>query len=377
VDAEDLVHQARAATGLSELGPDGWQEGLHRLVEAARSDLPADEAVVARLEATVVGRLVSRLRVEEWYRAQEQEPPPVIGPLVIHGLPRSGTTAIQYLLAVGPTFRYQRRWEISDPVPPPGATSDADDLRRLAAVRGARGSGSGSVQHISVIDGPIDDGTILGLDFHNQELGLPLRTYTRWWRTASLKTTYAYHERVLRLLHTGRPPQRWLLKAPYHNFHLDDLAAQFPDARFVMSHRDPAVAVASTSSTVATAQRNALPSYLLAPEVLGSFLLEHLACGLARALAARAAIGEHRFLDVTQQELEDDAVVTAQRVYDWLGLELDDATRTAMAGWAVANARGSRGEHSYRAEQYGLTNDQIRAAFTDYVARFDLVPEEA
>ncbi|HUJ65162.1 MAG TPA: sulfotransferase [Acidimicrobiales bacterium] len=374
-DAEQLVERAQAVTGLSDLGPDGWQEGLSRLVEATRQDLPADDDVTVRLEAMITGRLASRLRIEDWYRRRDQPTEPVTGPVVIHGLPRSGTTAVQYLLSIGTTFRYQRRWEISDPVPPPGATDDAHDRRRLAALERAVGPAGGSVQHISEVDGPVDDGTILGLDFHNQELGYPLRSYTTWWRSSSLKTTYSYHERVLRLLHTARPPRRWLVKAPYHNFHLDDLAAQYPDARFLMTHRDPVAAVASTCSTVATAQRNALPQYTLGPQALGTFLLEHLVDGLSRALAARAAIGEHRFLDITQHQLEADPVGTARRIEDWLGLQLDKSTGVAMAEWAAANARGSRGEHRYRAEEYGLSDDRIRAAFKDYIDHFDLVPE--
>jgi Sulfotransferase family len=374
-NAEQLVERAQAATGLSDLGPDGWQEGLSRLVESARQDLAADNDVTALVEAMITGRLASRLRIEHWYRQRCEPTEGVIGPVVIHGLPRSGTTALQYLLSIGTSFRYQRRWEINDPVPPPGVTDDTHDPRRLTALERAAGSGGGSVQHISEVDGPVDDGTILGLDFHNQELGYPLRGYTTWWRSSSLKTTYSYHERVLRLLHTVGPARRWLVKAPYHNFHLDDLAAQYPDARFLMTHRHPVAAVASTCSTVAAAQRNALPYYTLGPEALGTFLLEHLVEGLSRALTARAAIGEHRFLDITQNQLEADPVGTARRIEDWLGLKLDNPTGAARAEWAAANARGSRGEHRYRAEEYGLTDDQIRAAFKDYIDHFDLVPE--
>ena len=374
-DSEQLVERAQAATGLSDLGPDGWQEGLSRLVESARQDLPADNDVSIQVETMITGRLASRLRIEHWYHQRSGPTEPVMGPVVIHGLPRSGTTALQYLLSIGTTFRYQRRWEISDPVPPLGAVGDTHDPRRLAALERAAGPAGGSVQHISEVDGPVDDGTILGLDFHNQELGYPLRGYTTWWRSSSLKTTYGYHERVLRLLHTVGPPRRWLVKAPYHNFHLDDLAAQYPDARFLMTHRDPVAAVASTCSTVATAQRNALPQYTLSPKTLGAYLLEHLVEGLSRALAARAAIGEHRFLDITQRELEADPVGTARRIEDWLGLQVDPSTGPAMTAWAAANARGGRGEHRYRADEYGLTDDRIRVAFRDYIDRFDLVPE--
>ena len=232
-----------------------------------------------------------------------------------------------------------------------------------------------SAQHISELDGPGDDNSILGLDFHNQELGLPLPTYTRWWRASSLQSTYAYHERVLRLLHTGRPPYRWVVKAPYHNFHLGDLAAQYPNARFIMTHRDPALSFPSACSTVATARRSLLPQQPPDPIALGAFLLEHLVQGVGRAMADRAVIGEHRFLDVHQQQLEDDAGGTAERIYDFLGQELNSSTRASMGEWAASNRRGARGEHRYTAEEYGLTTDEIRVAFGDYIERFDVAPE--
>jgi Sulfotransferase family len=374
--AAELIDRARVSTDLTDLGADGWQDGLDRLLDAATRDLVLDQATAARLERTAEQRLASRLRIEDWYRRQAAPPPALDGIVVIHGLPRTATTALQYLLAKGPEFRYQRQWEIRNPVPPPGAHSDEDDERRLAAIRAGQGAQGGSVQHIAELDGPADDNTILGLDFHNQELGLPLPSYTRWWRTASLKSTYAYHERVLRLLHAARPPRRWLVKAPYHNFHLDDLAVQYPGARFIMAHRDPAAAVPSACSTVGTAQRNALPGAPPDPAELGAFLLEHLVEGAARAMDARAAIGEDRFLDVHQEEVESDAVATAERIYRFLGLDLGLPARAAMAEWAAANQRGARGQHKYAAEDYGLTRKQIRESFRDYIERYSVAPED-
>jgi hypothetical protein len=375
-DAENLIEGARSSTGLSDFGPDGWQDGLEHLLGAATTDLTLDDAAAARLERTIHGRLTNRLLIEDWYRTRATEPPPLEGLVVIHGLPRTATTALHYLLAQAPEFRYQRRWEVGSPLRPPDATSDADDERRRAAVEQGQTARSGSAQHISELDGPVDDNVVLGLDFHNQELGLPLPTYTRWWRGSSLRTTYSYHERFLRLLHTGRPPYTWVVKVPYHNFHLDELAAHYPDARFVMAHRDPAVSFPSACSTVATAQRNALPQHPPDPVALGSFLLEHLVEGIGRAMADRDAIGEHRFLDVTQRQLDADAIGTAQRIYGFLGLEMDNFTRTAMVEWSAANRPGARGQHHYSAEEYGLTKRGIRSAFKDYMERFDVAQEE-
>ena len=297
------------------------------------------------------------------------------GPVVIHGLPRTGTTALAHLLAVSPHFRFQRRWEISDPVPPPDVAAEADDPRRVAAVREAEAATPhASVQHISAVDGPFDDSIILGLDFHNQELALPIPSYTRWWRTSDFASTCAYHERVLRMLHSRRPPYRWLVKAPYHNFHLDELAGRYPHARFLMTHRDPVAAFPSTCSTVATS-RWALPGQTPDPVALGEFLLEHLVEGIRRAMAARETIGEGRFLDITQQELEEDAVGTARRIHDFLGLVLDGTTGQAMESWAASNRRGVRGEHRYAPEDYGMTAAEIRRAFAPYIEAFDVQPE--
>jgi hypothetical protein len=367
----DLVEQAITATGLCDLGADGWQEGLDRLLDAMAEDLVPDEALAARLEAGILNRLTTRLRIEQWYGQHPDVTAELEGPVVILGLPRTGTTALAFLLAIGPTFRYQRRWEISDPVPPPMGDQEADDPRRLAALRQAERQPERSTRHISDVDGPVDDLAILGLSFHNQELGLPVPSYTRWWRSSDLSSTYAYHERVLRLLHAQRPPHRWLVKAPYHNFHLAELAAHYPKARFVMAHRDPCLAFPSACSTVASAQQMSMPERPLDPEWLGSFLLEHLVDGIDRAMRARQSIGEDRFIDVTQRQLETDASAVAARIYGFLGLELDGPTRGAMDDWAAANRRGSRGEHRYCAEDYGLTDARIRHAFGPYLEWFD------
>ncbi len=374
-DASTMMERARSSTGLSDFGADGWQEGLERLIEAAESDLDLEEASANRLQGVINQRLTNRLLIEEWYRRQGSEPPPLEGLVIIHGLPRTGTTALHYLMAQDVKLRYPRRWEYSSPVPPPEATSDADDARRLAALKQAQGATGASTQHISELDGPSDDGVMLGLDFHNQETGLPLPTYTRWWRGSSLKTTYAYQERVLRLMHTGHPPYSWVVKAPYHNFHLGDMAAQYPQARFIMTHRDPAVSFPSACSTVFTAQRNALPHQPPDPVELGAFLLEHLVAGVNRAMSDRAAIGEDRFLDVSQGQLEVDAVGTAERIYDFIGRELEDSTCAVMGEWAANNRRGARGEHRYTAEEYGVTTEEIRSAFADYIERFDVALE--
>ena len=145
---------------------------------------------------------------------------------------------------------------------------------------------------------------------------------------------------------------------------------QYPGARFLMTHRDPGLAIPSTCSTILDVRPRLLSGAPVDGAVLGPEILEHYVEGVQRAIAARIQIGEAHFLDVGQRQFEADAVGTAERIYDFLGLELRTEVQEAMAEWSVRNRRGSRGEHRYAAADYGLDEDGIRRAFAAYVDAF-------
>jgi hypothetical protein len=359
-----LIGRAEEQTGLSDLGPDGWQVGFEGLVDAVEREVAADPDAVDRIEAMLVERLVQRLRVEQWYAVRGTEAvDPVQAPLAILGLPRTATTALFHLLAIDPQLRHLRSWEVDDPVPPPDAATERDDPRRVAQPTRT------DVRHIVAVDGPVEDWPIHAMAFDHAELTLPVPTYSTWWRTRDHSSLFGYHERVLRLLHSHRPPHRWLLKLPAYVFLLPELAAQHPAACFVWTHRDPQTVIASTCSTVAASKQKRTPSSPPGP-TFGHDQLEHWADGTRQAMAARDRLGEHRFVDVAQRDLEVDPVGTAERIYAAAGLVLDVGTVEGMRGWAEANRRGSRGEHRYSLEQYGLTATEVDQAFEDYTDRF-------
>lgn len=359
---DDLVAMAQEVTGLVDLGMDGWQEGLAQLVTAVDADLPGDDDAAARIQAMVVDRLATRLRIEAWYaeHADDAPPAPVEAPLVIIGLPRTATTAVHYLLSHEPQLRYLRGWERDQPLPPPALATEADDPRRAVEI-------GVSAMHIKSVDGPVEDGPIHGLHFH-AETGLPLPTYMRWWRAASHRSSFAYHERFLRLLHWHRPPHRWLLKYPNYGYQLDDLASQYPDARFVVTHRDPAALIPSTCSVMVEARQKRIPHWKPAdPAAFGEEMLDHFAGAVRRTAESRRRLGDERFLDIGQPEMERDPLAAAERIYDFAGLTMTSQVRRSMGTWATANKRGARGEHRYSAEEYGLSAERIREAFEDYL----------
>jgi hypothetical protein len=63
---------------------------------------------------------------------------------------------------------------------------------------------------------------------------------------------------------------------------------------------------------------------------------------------------------------------TVRRIYDWLGYELTAEVEADIARWQVENRSGAHGTHRYTAEQYGLTDAQLRSDFDEYVSHFDI-----
>jgi hypothetical protein len=153
-------------------------------------------------------------------------------------------------------------------------------------------------------------------------------------------------------------------------FHLPEMSRHYPAARFVMTHRDPVLAIPSACEVVLDARKMFLPGLRYDQALLGAEMLGHFSIGMEHAMEARRVLGEHRFLDVGQEEVELDPVGTAERIYAFAGLQLPGEVRDEMGRWAGANRRGSRGPHVYSAEEFGLTAEEIRDRFGDYRRRF-------
>jgi hypothetical protein len=179
---------------------------------------------------------------------------------------------------------------------------------------------------------------------------------------------------VVKLLGSQCPPDLWLFKAPHHKFHLESLAAAYPDVRFVMTHRDPAKVVPSYTSIVSSIMPPAEGARDL--QSLGREISDHLRIGMEHAIAERARIGEDRFLDVHHRDLVGEPAATIRRIYGWLGLDLTPEVQRTILAWQEANRMGAQGTHRYTAEQFGLTAEQLRADYDFYIRRFDVAVED-
>jgi len=377
--AEDLLALARERTGLADFGDPIFREGLHVLLEdVARAELSDLGGMVWR--GRILGHLVQRLRVEDWLaRHSEIAAQAVPAPIFIVGLPRTGTTALSHLLAQDPDTRSLRVWESAQPVPPPEPGCDGDPRiaaaeQQLAALH--RLSPKLAAMHEDTATGPTENHDLLGMSFRTFHFeGMAwIPRYVEWWLACDMTPAYRFMKRVLQLLSSRCGPVRWQLKSPPDSFFLDAVLAVFPDARFVMTHRDPAAVLGSVCSLIHTF--HGLTGKPSDPRALGRAEHDAWVEAMRRLLAVRARIGEERFADVHFHELVADPVAAIARTYAQLDVPFTSAAERRIAAQAAAHPRGRLGEHRYRLEDWGLDRAGVHAAFSFYTDRCGVKRED-
>ena len=179
---------------------------------------------------------------------------------------------------------------------------------------------------------------LMALDFKSQifQAFAQIPTYSSWLLNADLTSTYLYERRVLKLLQWGFPAKPWRLKCPTHLLFLDQLDVAFPEARFVMTHRDPTDVMASVSAVYADIVASFTDDVDFC--YLGRLNVEHWSTGMQRALRFRDAGADHRFFDIGFREMQAAPVAEVTALYAWLGEPVTDEFADGMQRWWSKNA---------------------------------------
>jgi hypothetical protein len=372
----ELLDAARAETGLTDFGEDSFREGLELLTRALRDEARLNAAGQTALRGLIVGLLSQRLQVEDWYRRHpEIDDEPIVAPLIGLGLPRTGSTALSFVLAEDPEARSLRMWEATRPCPPPstvgvGGEDDRMDRGRSELEYRAKTSPRREALVPSSVTGPTECQSLMALDFKADyfQAFAHVPSYSRWLlNTADLTTTYHYERRVLKLLQWGFPAQPWRLKCPTHLLFLDQLDQAFPDARFVMTHRDPAEVMVSVADLYAAVARSYCDDIDL--RYLGALNIEHWSVGMARALAFREKAGDDRFYDIDFRAMQRDPIGEVRGLYAWLGEPVTDAFESGMRRWWGERAENREKNVHPEPAAFGIDVEAIRPLFADYTAR--------
>jgi len=376
LDVATLVAAARERAGYDDFGDDTWREGIEVLVRALSTEGDLNATGEEVFADQIVGYLANRLEIERWYAAHpeidEQE---IVAPLFGLGLPRTGSTALSFLLASDRSRRSLRTWEASTPCPPPETATEDTDPRIAASAVGIEMVNQMFPDFIGMLPssptGPAECLVIMALDFHSMVFeGMSLMpSHTEWLMSCDMEPAYRYHKRVLKLLQWRCPPTRWWLKTPAHMPSITALDAVYPDARFVMTHRD----IAGVLPSVCAVKHALMTPVTNQPDLLalGQHEMALWSESLRRLIAFRDDGREDRFFDVDFSALQADPIGAVEELYREMGDELTPETRQRMLEWwesSAAERRSARVDLSV----FGLDAAVVREQFAFYHDRFGL-----
>ncbi|MDX3456079.1 sulfotransferase [Streptomyces sp. ME02-8801-2C] len=330
--------------GDEELSPIGWQSA----------------------QAHVRRHLTNRARIRRLIAEQPaivQEP--IEKPVFVVGLPRTATTLTHGVLSLSDEHRCPRLWELLAPGLEPSPQ------QRQKAITSARRMLDGTYRlsprfreiHPMTAEGP-EECTFLLPHALVPLSQARLPEYHARQFERDFVPDYRHLKECFQVLQYGRSRRRWILKSPMHTGNLDALLTVFPDATLVWTHRDPATAVASFCSLVECGM--VLSRRTVDLPALGATWLDLLSRSVRRGLAARAGFPREALVDVPYSWLGSDPAAGAPKLYDAVGAHWTEAD-AARLPTVSTHLRGSR-PHRYDLARYGLTRDDVEAAFADYNA---------
>lgn len=375
-----FINQAMEKTGLDDFGGQTFKEGLDALINSLNNDIDQTDGTAAYFNNQILQLLVNRIEITQLVK----EYPEILDgkieePVFIVGLPRSGTTILQTLLAMDPTSRYLRNFETTGPIYPPAPLIPESADPRIQVYHEAMEGifimapvlrGINGINFMA--RGTAECQNLMAHEFVHMgwSMGSSLFSHGNWVSDCNMKQTFQWHKQLLQVLQWRLPNDRWILKAPMHLFGLDHLIETYPDAKIVFTHRNPFDTMVSGVSMVynwtrfTTGQANI--------QMIADWYPNHWAKGLERALLVKKNLDADQCLDIFHKDISNDPIKMAEKIYDHFDILLSKGTKKRMTTWLRDHPRSRFGRHTCTAKEYGLTPDREKERFTFYHNQVDL-----
>jgi hypothetical protein len=382
LDPAELTKAAKTETELDDYGAPDFEARLDVLCRAMDDEGGFNGAGVLQQHSFMLGLLKNRLLVEDVVRRHpEILEERITAPIVICGLPRTGTTHLHNLMSADPALRSLPYWESLEPVlaererPAPGAPDPRLERTGVALSFLDVAMPYFKRMHEMTVDHVHEEIQLLAIDFSTMlfETTAPMPQWRDSYLTRDQHSSYAYLKRILQVLQWLRGGTRWVLKSPQHLEQFGPLRTTFPDATFVVTHRDP---VSVTSSMITMLGYSArLSRDRVDVEGIGDYWADRLERMLRSCADDRNLLPEDQTIDVHFDQFMADDVAMVERVYRLAGQPFDEAARAAMSTFVAEHPRGRHGTIQYDLRQFGLDRAERRRALAFYVDRFGVTPE--
>jgi len=367
-----LMSTASERTGLDHWGDPAFRERLEILCTALRTEAGLSDTGVGIVFEQLVGNLVNRLRLEALIAEHpEIESIPITRPIIICGLPRSGTTHLHNLIAADPNIRSLPYWESLEPIGAPGEDEQARRDRCSAGLDLLDAiMPEFKRMHEMTVDHAHEEIQLLANDISGMlfETTYHVPTFAAHYRSHDQLPSYNYVKRSLAAMQWLRGGTRWVLKSPQHLEQFPTLYAAFPDATFVVTHRDPVEVTRSMITMVAYGSRMACdhPD----PVAIGQYWLRRSEDLLNGCLRDREVLPADQSIDIRFTDFMADEQATLRAIYDLADQPFSAEARESMAAFTAEHPRGRHGEVIYDHAAVGLDPDDVARRLGGYCDRF-------
>src|SRR5688572_12917717 len=382
-----LEEVAAKEAGLDDYGDDIYREPYTVLLHAL--DHEAGLGPLGRLSSWNQVRqfLINRLLVVDYLKqhpaAAQLE---IVAPIVICGLPRTGTTHLHNLMSADANLRSLPWWEALEPVPPLAEQGAAhadvrDDPRWQRADAGLANLNTvlpyTRRMHDMYTDHVHEEIHLLAIAGSTMlfDCFAPIPSWREWYKATDQTPYYLWTKKILQVLQHQRGPQRWVLKSPQHLEQFHCLTAAYPDGWFILTHRDPVSITASFCTMVTYSAR--MSQERVDPVRFGRYWSGIIEDFLQAAVRDRDTLPSDRSVDVRFDDFMADDVATVERIYEWCGQPFTDDVRSAMDRFMDEHPRGKWGSVEYHLEDFSLDRAERRDALRFYSERFGLRDERS
>jgi len=379
---EAVLDAARAATGLTDFGPEDFRERLRVWLQSLDEDRGLGMVGRQQMYDECVRYAANRLQLRDAIkRHPEILDVKIDRPIMIAGLPRSGTTHLVNILAADPRLRSAQLWETMLPFPLPGEKpGPITDSPRYTMTCEMWGMFRNVLPHMRAIHEMEPDHVHEDIEFQ----ALDFSTYLIEWRARVPRWSeyyfahdqtphYLYEKTALQALTWMRGPNRWVMKSPPHMENLIPLITAFPDATVVITHRDPIAVIQSALTLMAywdRVRRDAQDLPGLAEHWIGRIEKMLRAC-----VRDRDKLPANQVVDVIFHEYMADQRGLIERIYRTADLELTPEAEARLTGYLDNNLRGRHGQIVYNLPKFGVDVPALRRRFQFYYDRFPVQKE--